>query len=111
MEKQFNETKYARMIYTNALMIARKLYDDGYRQVSNKFRIVARVDIPIQQMKEFFIQQNYGRSNCGVPSCTVESQSEHYRRCYSKDAIEGVPFEVMRFLRKMTNSRNESVNI
>lgn len=80
---------------------AKQLHVLGYRQVSRKFGIVSRVDISLEAMKDLFIRKNYGRSDCGVPSCPVEQQENYYRRACSEDTIEGVPDNVMKELRDL----------
>jgi len=93
---EFNKTRYANLDPD----IARKeMKKAGYRQVSRKFKSVARVDIPIEEMKQYFIDKNYGHTKSGVPSCTTEIQCDHYRRCVSNDVIDNVPEYIMKCLR------------
>lgn len=75
MHRDFNPADF------NGLLgeaLARRLTAMGYRRVSNRYRIVARVDrpdwIPIAT-------NSYG----------YFMGADHYRRCSSKDWIEGVP--------------------
>ena len=84
---------------------AQKLYDQGYRQISRKFGIVSRVDIPHADMLRFFEQQGYGGTSCGVASLSMEDQRNHYRRRHSKDQIEGVSYQVLRELRRITERK------
>jgi len=72
---------------------------NGYRQVSRRYKIVSKVDVSIEKMQKFFIKQNYNRIDSGIPKLPLNQQMDHYRRVYSKDNIEGVPEEILRFLR------------
>ena len=92
----FKLTKYAKM---DTMAAADEMERLGYRQVSRKFRIVARVDMPVKDMKQSFIDENFGDTTSGVPSGTLESQKEQYRRCHSRDTIDNVPEDIMRELR------------
>lgn len=93
----YSKTKYSKM--DDPMRAALRMGSDGYRQVSRKFRIVARVDMPTKEMKQYFIDENFGDENSGVPSGTLESQEEQYRRVHSRDTIENVPEDIMRELR------------
>ncbi len=79
---------------------ATELYAAGYRQTSRALGIVSRVDITDDEMVALFIHQNFGDRWSGVPSCSLEEQRDHYRRCVSRDRIEGVPARVMDELRR-----------
>jgi hypothetical protein len=65
--------------------IARVLIDSGYRKTSNKYRIVARVDVE-QPPKECFSQHHGGYFG-----------DDYYRRCHSKDKLV-LPYEVFRLI-------------
>ena len=84
----------------NELAIAQKLYAEGYRQVSRKHCLIARVDIPDSDMIQKFIDDNFGNSTSGVPSLSLESQREHYRRVCSKDS-KTVTLTVLNYMRNM----------
>ena len=92
------KTKYAAMDAKDA---AQALYDDGYRQVSRRHCLIARVDVSDTVMMMFFIKENFGDADSGVPSLPVEKQREHYRRVHSQDRLSGVPEPVLARLRRM----------
>ena len=93
---RFEESKYAKMPVSSAIGA---MIEAGYRQVSRKYSTVSRVDVTIEQMVQFFIDENFGKSDCGVPCMIIPAQEEHYRRCYSKDCIEEVPEDILMHLR------------
>lgn len=72
----------------------------GYKQTSRRYKSITRVDIPIEDMVKFFINRNFGDTKSGVPSCSLEEQKDHYRRCHSKDNIEAVPESILKHLRE-----------
>jgi len=64
---------------------ARRLFDLGYRQVSNRYGIVARVDVPdlpaaLEKALPFSSADKWERWE----------QEDHWRRCFSKDKLENV---------------------
>jgi len=91
-----------------AMEQAMHYYKLGYRQISRRFGIIARVDIPEEVMVELFISKSLAVGGtrdkpCGVACCNLKDQRDYYRRCISKDVIENVPEQVMSYLRKITN--------
>jgi len=76
-----------------------ELRNKGYRQISRKYRMVSRVDISTENMVKFFIKDNFGDKNSGVPAGSIESQKEQYRSVHSNDCIEGVPECILKHLR------------
>ncbi|MGR3292521.1 MAG: hypothetical protein ACUZ9M_00730 [Candidatus Scalindua sp.] len=76
------------------------LWNDGYRQTSRKFCQIARVAISTKTMVDWFIKDNFGDANSGVPSLPISQQADHYRRVYSKDVIEDVPEKIMVAIRQ-----------
>ena len=84
---------------------ALKLFFEGYRVTSRKFRHLSRVDISDEAMVKMFIKQNYGSTDSGVPSLSLESQRDFYRRVYSKDTIVLPASEeiVLRFIKSFSN--------
>lgn len=81
---------------------ALELYDVGYRQISRRWCIVARVDMSNEEMVEMFVTKNFGDRDSGLPSLSIESQKDHYRRCYSKDKM-AVPERIMKELRAIVS--------
>jgi len=75
------------------------MLERGYCQVSRAFGHVARVDVSDDVMVQRFVRGNFGRADSGVPSCSLESQRDHYRRCVSEDVITGVPEPIMFMIR------------
>jgi hypothetical protein len=85
---------------------AARLFLAGYRQISNKFGIVARIDVPdlvvaLKKKMPDSSQEKWGRW----------MQEEHWRRCYSKDRLEHVDQSVMRHLRNMSDYRKHTTGI
>ena len=93
---EWMRTEYAKMVPQKAAELMHSL---GYRQTSRKFHHVARVEISTDKMKEYFIKQNFGDANSGVPCGSIESQKEQYRRVHSRDTIENVPEQIMQIIR------------
>ena len=75
------------------------LKSKGYRQVSRKYKMISRIELSDEALIKFFIDRNFGSKKSGLPSCSLEQQKDHYRRCYSEDAIEGVPESIFKHLR------------
>lgn len=71
----------------------------GYRQISSKHRMLARVDVPdvTEALKKEL-------PFSGVEKWSERDKQEHWRRCYSKDRLEGVDEDVMRVLRKICDA-------
>jgi hypothetical protein len=74
-----------------------RLWAHGYRQISRAHGIVARVDVTDEEMLAYFLKESPWGG--GVPALPIEQQREHYRRCVSRDRIEGCPDRVMGRLR------------
>ena len=73
-----------------------ELFEKGYRQVSRRYRRLARVDV--DDVREFF--ENNGYAN--IASLPYPDREDQYRRCYSRDIIE-VPEEEMSKVRSLTS--------
>lgn len=86
---------------------AQKLFKKGYRGISNKFCIVARVD---QNIREFVDQdkakmrKQYGHKNWSeygfLLRLSKEQAEDWFRRCLSKDKLTVLP-EIYRELRRI----------
>ena len=80
--RYFNPVEFGNILPKEiaAIMTAR-----GYRRVSNRYRIIARVDRPdwiplATNMHGYFMG------------------TDHYRRCLSQDCIEGVPDRIYKLI-------------
>ena len=79
-------------------MDANELIKKGYRRVSNKYRVISRIDrddwieYMANQHSPWDIEEGYN----WISALGMASASDHYRRVYSKDVIEGVPVNVFR---------------
>ena len=83
------------------LLEAERLFNLGYRQTSNKFRIVARIDVPdvAKALKKVLPGASIGKWN-------RHDMERQWRRCYSKDNLEGVDEPIMRLLRHMDDAES-----
>ena len=84
---------------------AQKLFDSGYCCLSNKYRIVARIDR--EDWLEYLagqlrrsVMDFYIRTPEGVTDSTGR-WGEYYCALYSKDRIEGVHYEVYVALKRL----------
>ena len=82
---------------------ALRLASQGYRRTSGRHHIVSRVDRP--DWKEFMAaSQAPWDAERGTTDgmdwvrALGRNAADHYRRVYSKDKIEGVPFETFRLI-------------
>ena len=84
------------------MLEAQRLFAMGYRQTSNRFGMVARVDVPDLDaaMEAELPLSSTGKWNRW-------DKEDHWRRCYSKDKLEGVDEGVMRRLRRMAGAAEE----
>lgn len=82
------------------------LYNRGYRMVSRKYREATRVDISDEDMVKMFIKNNFGDADSGVPSGSLESQRNFYRRVYSRDKVTLDNEGEVRELLRLTNERS-----
>ncbi len=95
-------------------MDTQKLISQGYRKISNKHRIISRIDK--KNWVSIIYEDYFGHNNIGIYKAvetfyegkpikefgfmreTVEYEAkliaDHYRRCYSKDTIEDVSIEI-----------------
>ncbi len=95
-------------------MNAPELIFQGYRKISNKYRIISRIDK--KNWVSIIYKDHYGYNNIGIYKAvetfyngknikefgfmkeTVEYEAkliaDNYRRCYSKDVITDVPIEI-----------------
>lgn len=73
---------------------AMRLASLGYRRVSNKHRIIARVDRPDWQD---YMASTHPLGMEWV-NCLGKGAPDHYRRCHSDDWLEGVPPAVFRLI-------------
>lgn len=80
---------------------AERLFRLGYRQTSNRFGVVARVDV--SDLDEALRRQTGGSSS----KWNRWSKEDYWRRCYSKDKLTGVNENVMRCLRKLGRPGSE----
>lgn len=84
---------------TEAQAIAKYLDSLGYKQTSHKFREIARVDVAWEDLRDFFIRENFGDTTSSIPCLSRREQEDFYRRCYAP-SFE-VPEEVMHELREL----------
>ena len=82
-----------------ARIVAAYLARLGYKQTSHKYRLVATVDVSNEDLRLFFIEDNFGDANSSVPSLSLEEQRDFYRRVYASHWEVSEP--VMRELRNM----------
>ena len=80
-------------------LAARVLCSRGYRQVSNRFRQIARCSLSDQELAHFLLIE----LRIELSDQKIQSQRWHdyYRRCYSKDLIIEVPEMVMKYMRQL----------
>lgn len=60
----------------------------GYARISNRYTMVARIDRP--DWKDVMASA-HTRGHAWVASMGDRDAADHYRRCFSKDKIEGLP--------------------
>ena len=99
-EVPFSQTMFAEFDTEedgHCLAVASMVYE-GYRQVSNRFCRVARVDISEDELIRF-LRKHLHWEDDGLYHANPGSWQDHYRRCYSRDVIIDVPENVMRALR------------
>lgn len=77
---------------------AERLFNLGYRQTSNKFRIISRVDVPDVEkaLRKKLPNSSIGRWN-------KNDMENYWRRCYSHDKLENVNEPIMRLIRQMAS--------
>ena len=68
------------------------MWKDGYRQVSRKERILARVDITPEELVKFYDGK--------IASFATEKQQKCYRRDHSPDRITLIPETIMMLMRR-----------
>ncbi len=88
----FSETIYTVLSVEHAACMMR---EKGYRQVSRKFCMVARIDLQPEAFRRFMAKE-LGSPETKEPDW---SDFEYYRRCCSPDTIENVPEEIMCLIR------------
>lgn len=72
------------------------LVRSGYRSTSNKFRHASRIDRP--DWKEVMAAGHPG--GMGWVAGLGVGAADQYRRCYTKDTLEGLPDEVFQVVRR-----------
>ncbi len=85
----FEQSTYARL---KRIDVAKLLWSLGYRQVSRRYGIISRVDVPIEQMNRR-LQQNQ------ITPTGDWTDADYYRRCITKDMYYGVPGHIMAGIR------------
>ena len=93
----FNETEKSGK---DPVFRAQELSDQGYCRVSNKYRIVARID------REDWIQWIIDKDNMNITVADFYTKdgdlsyswADYYRRVYSRDKIENVPSAIFKLL-------------
>ncbi len=99
--RDFSESLYSVL---NSKTATSRLIADGYRQISNTFRTIARVDITEDQLKTFFREKYFWPVTFRYDSDPGGWQ-DHYRRGYTKDIITNVPDEIMKMMRELIDYR------
>lgn len=92
---QFNKSLFGECIGKVPIYeIGMGMWEAGYRQVSNRFCIVARVNIPEEDLSKVlpYLRGSYLK--------VEEIDRDHYRRGYSDDILEGVGPALMQLLRR-----------
>ena len=83
-------------IHSDAAREARRLFVDGYRQTSSRYRMVANIEVP-----------DVTKALCKALRTSQPkdwprwSQDDHWRRCYSRDVLNNVDEDVMKELGKL----------
>ena len=80
---------------------ANKLMAQGYRRTSSRHRIVSRIDRVDWKihMAKSHSPWSLREGLKWVVMLGLESGPDHYRRCHSKDSIEGVNPEVFKLIK------------
>ena len=99
--RDFSETIYANVFPEVA---TKNLIRRGYRQVSNAFRELARVDITEDELKNF-LKKAYHWPDASRYTSDPRGWQDHYRRCHTKDVIKDVPEEIMGMMRNLIDYR------
>ncbi len=100
-DRDFSETIYSVFSPETA---TKRLVADGYRQVSNGFRRLARVDITEDELKNL-LKKAYLWPDTSRYDSNPGGWQDHYRRCDTKDVIRDVPEEIMKMIRDRIDYR------
>lgn len=105
-EKQFVGTSFAQLDseLDRHMMAAVMLLSEGYRQVSNGYKRVARVDIS-EPFLTLFLRKVLHWTDASLYWQKPGDWQDFYRRCYSKDVIFDVPEGVMKAMRSLADYR------
>ena len=87
----FAGSTYARLKRIN---VAKLLWSLGYRQISRRFCMISRVDVPLEKMNSV-LRQNQ------VTPTGHWTDADYYRRCLSKDMYYDVPGHIMIEIRRL----------
>lgn len=87
---------------------ARQLIEAGYRSTSNRYRRVVRIDRRDwrEEMGARHVQgfrgdpEENARTGMRWVAALGHGAGDHYRRCMSRDALEGVPDHIFQAIRK-----------
>ena len=82
---------------------AKELYDAGYRPISNKHRILARLDCP--NWKERLADRHVAGMKW-VDHLGDTAAADHYRRCYTTDKFSA-DWEVYRWVKRVARAEGE----
>lgn len=97
---------------------AQKFTAQGYRKISNKYRIIARIDC--ENWVDIIYEEAFKHRKPGICDAVkaiydgidphdlgfskdlaileAKSAADHYRRCFSKDSIEGVDYRTFKLI-------------
>ena len=79
---------------------AGKLYDMGYRQISRKYKTVARVDVSfLEMLKRCGEEEALKGKRLSIQR--IECIKDYYRRCLSEDRIKNLPDNVIKKINQM----------
>ncbi len=81
------------------LVIAKYLVSLGYKQVSSKYHLVAKVEVTEEDLRQFFLKENFYNSSSSIPSLPIWDQEDQWRRCYANH--HKVPEAVLRCMRSL----------
>ena len=105
-ETAFVKTDFAELDseFDGHMIVTAVLINEGYRQVSNAYQSIARVDIS-EDALIMFLQKRLHWENDGPYHADPGEWQDHYRRCYSRDVICDVPEVIMRTMRQWIDYR------
>jgi len=93
MKRDFSPAEFDGL---HGVALGKRLAEMGYRRVSNRFRIVSRVDRPDWKM-----DNGHGHT----------LDADYYRRVVSQDCIEGVPGSAFVLVPNSTHDATEYVEV